>query len=569
MWTVATTIVSLVLLLSVVCEVQGKGFLIARHLHTALDDSVASESELRRDIRHAANTASRCGLGHGHSNGMPAMLAQHKEALTNMWRVLPQTRLHQIGQKSLCYLMQRYFMRSSLLIRDLELVSTGISDEPCRLVSLYAESVLQGRHDLKHFSLDDAAAMVVAVEDLLLKSDTDLLEMVYHEMDFSFSSRVSYDATKHILENYMVHWLMGHDEDGIQLLIENRTLLEEIFPHWVQLAHLAEGRVRSLAYSRAQANVLAHGYGFDEVQQLVGGITRSFGSFWQSECSRLKDLLVDLDADEDGRVPLASFYKVGITTEWRLGESEAYLRELGALDETSRWRGTQVIIPNYMQAASNCIVTTHHYLICCMNECEAIFEEIEVSIGEPVALPWQVLAVIQNITIESSGLEGAGRRPKLTYTLVEQLRSIAMANGGRVLLHGRLFAQWLHYVFPRECPFPHIRGSTQAMTPSEFGETYIATEEEMRAHTEKSRGELNSSNASSTENEDQDLSLWSAEEEFIVDYAPHHFAAPWESLPWHHHWAFFIVTTAGLIIGITAVGRHAESMGPEAYKGRY
>merc|ERR550537_1532339 len=26
-------------------------------------------------------------------------------------------------------------------------------------------------------------------------------------------------------------------------------------------------------------------------------------------------------------------------------------------------------------------------------------------------------------------------------------------------LHGRLLAQWLHYAFPRECPYPHMPGT--------------------------------------------------------------------------------------------------------------
>jgi hypothetical protein len=56
-----------------------------------------------------------------------------------------------------------------------------------------------------------------------------------------------------------------------------------------------------------------------------------------------------------GRVPLSKFYGKSITdAEWRFGESESYLRERGALDETSARLGQQVIIPNYIQGASNC-----------------------------------------------------------------------------------------------------------------------------------------------------------------------------------------------------------------------
>ena len=42
----------------------------------------------------------------------------------------------------------------------------------------------------------------------------------------------------------------------------------------------------------------------------------------------------------------------------------------------------------------------------------------------------------------------------LETKLVSHLEAVAEQNGGQVPLHGRLFAQWLHYVFPYECPYP-------------------------------------------------------------------------------------------------------------------
>lgn len=97
-------------------------------------------------------------------------------------------------------------------------------------------------------------------------------------------------------------------------------------------------------------------------------------------------------------MPLSKFYGKSITdSEWRFGESESYLRELGALDETS-WLGKQVIIPNYIQGASNCIVTAEHYSICCINECEPIMAEIEAQVQKPLAEPEQIIALVGNMT---------------------------------------------------------------------------------------------------------------------------------------------------------------------------
>mmetsp|Transcript_109062 Transcript_109062/g.178020 ORF Transcript_109062/g.178020 Transcript_109062/m.178020 type:complete len:559 (+) Transcript_109062:53-1729(+) len=547
-----TALAPVVLLFSVTRQVQGKGFLVARHNHSELEDSPATDGELRRDLRHAVSTASRCGYSHG-SHIPPGAGEGTQQVLRHMWQALPHTKQNRIGAKSLCYLMQRYFIRSGLLIRDLQPGSTGVTDKPCRLVSLYAESVLQGGHELKDFSLDDATTMVAAIEDLLLHSDTELLEAVYGEMDVSLPDQVPHDTVKLILENYMVHWLMGHDEEGIQLLLENRSLLEEIFPHWGQLAGLAEGRVRSMAYSRAMVNVFASGYSFDEVQQIVGGITRSFGFFWQSECTRLKDLLLDLDTDKDGRVPLASFYNVGATSEWRLGESEAYLRELGVLDETSRWRGKQVIIPNYIQATSNCIVSTAHYLVCCVQECETLLGEIEAAIGAPLASVSDLLPVVGNMTSQTTLDDDES--PHLGDRLIGQLEEVAKTHGGMVPLHGRLFAQWLHYVFPRECPFPHKSGMVTSVTPDEYGQEHLVADEVMKKYARNATG--SAIPTSIAKEELHWMSQWSPDEELIVDYSSE-FGMPFERK--------MIIAIGGLVLiaggiygGVVSLGRKEVS----------
>merc|ERR1711920_295892 len=121
-------------------------------------------------------------------------------------------------------------------------------------------------------------------------------------------------------------------------------------------------------------------------------------SYWQSECDSMKAALVGMDVRTTGRVPLSKFYNTAVNTDWRFGESESYLRELGALDESSSWLGPQVIIPNYLQATSNCIVSTAHYLVCCVNECESLLGDIELAIDASTGLPSNILDVVRSIT---------------------------------------------------------------------------------------------------------------------------------------------------------------------------
>jgi len=226
----------------------------------------------------------------------------------------------------------------------------------------------------------------------------------------------------------------------------------------------------------------------------------------------MKSALVSMDSHSTGRVPLAKFYNTAINTDWRFGESEDYLRELGALDETSSWMGPQVIIPNYLQATSNCIVSTPHYLVCCVNECESLMKEIENAIQAPTAHPTAILELVGKMTSQTT--LDHDEPPHVNKHMESQLEQIAKNHGGMVPLHGRLFAQWLHYVFPHECPFPHKVGSVTTATPSEYGDDYIASQEDMKQHASVATD----AHLNVNKEELQWMSQWSPDEELMVDY---------------------------------------------------
>merc|ERR1719160_413847 len=43
---------------------------------------------------------------------------------------------------------------------------------------------------------------------------------------------------------------------------------------------------------------------------------------------------------------------------------------------------------------------------------------------------------------------------------MKQLDEVSQHHNGRIPIHGRLFQQWLHYVFPYECPYPSSTSSS-------------------------------------------------------------------------------------------------------------
>lgn len=255
----------------------------------------------------------------------------------------------------------------------------------------------------------------------------------------------------------------------------------------------------------------------------------------------MKEALVDMDQGNTGRVPLSTFYGTALAEESRFGESEAYLRDLGVLDETSAWRGKEVRIANYMQAASNCLISAPNYLMCCKNECEDILGDIESAIRAPYAKPSEILDVVRNI-YSPSGEEDVA--PVLDGILTAQLVKLSELHGGMVPLHGRLFSQWLHYVYPRECAFPHKAGQHITHSPNEYGGNYIASQAEMMAHSNSKGTAGKTAVSQDAAEEDSWISeQWSEEEEVLLAGSSV-LRAPWSSN--------FSATTGGAMVAFMA-----------------
>merc|ERR550532_3810845 len=102
-------------------------------------------------------------------------------------------------------------------------------------------------------------------------------------------------------------------------------------------------------------------------------------------------------------------------------------------------------------------------------------KHLESKIAAPTVDPELILALVKNLP--SSTIDAPRDLPSL---LQERLRQVAAINGGRVNLQGRLFAQWMHHAYPRECPFPRVSGSTNPLSQEDWlgtmdGELPLAT----------------------------------------------------------------------------------------------
>merc|ERR1719407_119185 len=96
-------------------------------------------------------------------------------------------------------------------------------------------------------------------------------------------------------------------------------------------------------------------------------------------------MLVKYDVHQTGRVKVSDVYRSTVEGAWQFLEPTQFLRQNGALDESSASLGPQVIIANYIAGMSNCIASSPYYSICCLNDCDQVFQHIEALIPAPAA----------------------------------------------------------------------------------------------------------------------------------------------------------------------------------------
>mmetsp|Transcript_116553 Transcript_116553/g.330269 ORF Transcript_116553/g.330269 Transcript_116553/m.330269 type:complete len:360 (-) Transcript_116553:86-1165(-) len=217
-------------------------------------------------------------------------------------------------------------------------------------------------------------------------------------------------------------------------------------------------------------------------------IGEEYHAFNDLECKSLKHTMQQIEGWKPGRVRLSAFYNKGLYSHWRFTEKPEYLRTLGALDESDVSQ-QQVILPNYLMARTNCLEASDLYALCCQNECEGLMSHLEQEIGAPKA---SVDRVAELVAALPSATVAAPR--DLSAALLGRLQQVAESNAGAVFLHSRLFAQWMHHAFPRECPYPHEAGTTAPQTPDGWmlatgRQSTVASKEEMLRHVEGDAGD--------------------------------------------------------------------------------
>jgi len=260
-------------------------------------------------------------------------------------------------------------------------------------------------------------------------------------------------------------------------------------------------------------------FAFGDVARIVQRISELLGPRLEAtQCSEMKaHLLQNEEFSGTGRVRLRDFYRSALHGgAWQFQESIDYLRQMGVLDESDTSQ-PRIIIANYLYMHADCIETSQYYANCCVNPCEGLLGELERRVQAPYATPEKIVSLVWEMRAPS-GLANQ----TLVPALVRKLEDIASHHDGVVPLHGRLFSQWMHFVYPHECPYPHLHGTTKLMSNEEWhretGMETWWTDSEMRSFVESSRDAPESAGCNVQDPEQGSCplaSMWVHEEELV------------------------------------------------------
>lgn len=488
----AVTKITIICLLTSFATLDARAFRNQESAGQAVLDEAQIEKTLLEEIQNSIASV-----------GQRGRLARLEGALKPLFDTLPKNEHGNLGHSPVRYALHRIFVqRHGWYIKGLEpdgdswntsSVSGVLKDK----VSSYVEELFEQRLGGRGFNLHDTAVLAATLEHIIHDENKKRLHMAYKTKNFDETSVLSRAQADSILDQYMKLHLLSAD---LANTVPSSDM-KNIFPGWAETQQF----MHEIRAEAEHAHPTAQ-FSFDAMSNIVEEVGERFGHFQDAECGLMKNKLIALGDDGIGRISLSNFYKASLDgNTFEFQENKEYLRDLGALDDTDP-ENPSVIVPNYIQSSTNCIASESLYSVCCLNECEQLMSHLEKEIDAPQASPDRIAAIVADL---SSSTVEAPR--SLSTKLLSRLDEAAATHGGSVQLHGRLFGQWMHHAFPRECPFPHVSGSTNPQTPDEWmqsGQESFASKAEMRRYADMAKSEKG----------DPSEIHWIHEEELLVPF---------------------------------------------------
>jgi len=461
------------------------------------------------DVARSLNASIESVMGeHSEEDGQRVALIE--KSIWRTFQALQKNEAGRLAPRSVRYIAHNYFAKEhgwqlsgfepeSMQSNASELHSASIMQE--RAPAL-VEAMLEARENGRGLTFEDVVVMISALERLIFQESVSLLHSAYALNGLSTTEAIDERELHEVLQSYLLLYRQGFRAslEDYHRHQEDKLRLAQFGGDWLELVAFEQDMAWNKAFStRDTTNPFkARAYKFEETADIVNALAHNYGKWQNRDCVAMKEHLMTLNSRGTGRVTLKRFYEPTEKSAYQFHESLDYLRSIGALDESNG--SPQVRIANYVAGPTNCIAQSAYYSVCCLSECEALMNELEGKVQSPKASPEQLFRLVSDL--DSDTVEAPRQ---LAPALTTKLRDIGDRHDGAVPLHGRLFAQWMHFAFPNECPFPD-KVAAAALTPSQWLDgKAIADGQEVEKHRDNEV-------ASDSEVRDVHMAQWSDDE---------------------------------------------------------
>jgi len=341
----------------------------------------------------------------------------------------------------------------------------------------FVQAAFEQRMGSHGLDLKDMAVLAATYENLVHKELAERLDATFRIMSRTGEESFTAEEADSVVDVYMMGYILNLNYTVIppQKLPIITGNINKIYPTWPATQDFLRSMRSGSSFQKSRFTRF-------DIEALLELVFDNYGRWQDSECQDLKTQLMALEdrsigVNGSGRVRITDFYGSALRDgNWQFSENTHYLAQNGALDTNGVDR---VIIPNYVNSPSNCLASSKFYSVCCINECEDLMDHLEHHFAAPAVTPAEIVQFVSGLP---SASVAAGRT--LPEVLVKRLDEIAVRYDGRVPLHGRLFAQWMHHAYPRECPYPHMSGTTRPQSvldyKAESQRSAVVTKDEMQ-----------------------------------------------------------------------------------------
>jgi len=302
-------------------------------------------------------------------------------------------------------------------------------------------------------SLSDVVRTVAALEQLLLVESVPLLRSAYflngfvNETEKAETGSVTEEELHQALRSWLLLFRHGLPRNLTDVKSHARMKRRAARSgDWKALLDFEKGVMNQSEHLKDASGK----FSWTSASSVVTSLAEEFGTWQNAECKEMKAALQQMDHRGTGRVSLVDFHGSPKHAHFNFAEKEDYLRKAGILAEDDDNKHPEVLIANYLLGPSNCIASSNYFSVCCLNECEAIMTEIERHLQAPAATVASIVEAVKQVRATRQS-QDAEHNAELSEVLMQALSVLADTDGA-VILHSPAYRQWLHEVFPAECP---------------------------------------------------------------------------------------------------------------------